>query len=223
MMHLLTGKKNKIFFYFILLLLFSSFNNINLSNFAKKKFKIDDIDIQTSYFEDFDINDLLNKNIFFLNKEKIMKNLNENPILKTFEIKKIYPNKIQIKLEKTKPVAKIISNKSNIYLGDNGKLFNSSKSYDFVPNITGEIDLININKIINILNLSSFKKSRIKQIKIFPSKRFDLIFIDGKILKFPSEINQKFVEDAFKIFINSDFDKPIIDLRLVNKIIVKNE
>ena len=132
-------------------------------------------------------------------------------------------NKIQIKLEKTKPVAKIISNKSNIYLGDNGKLFNSSKSYDFVPNITGEIDLININKIINILNLSSFKKSRIKQIKIFPSKRFDLIFIDGKILKFPSEINQKFVEDAFKIFINSDFDKPIIDLRLVNKIIVKNE
>ena len=223
MMHLLTGKKNKIFFYFILLLLFSSFNNINLSNFAKKKFKIDYIDIQTSYFEDFDINDLLNKNIFFLNKEKIMKNLNENPILKTFEIKKIYPNKIQIKLEKTKPVAKIISNKSNIYLGDNGKLFNSSKSYDFVPNITGEIDLININKIINILNLSSFKKSRIKQIKIFPSKRFDLIFIDGKILKFPSEINQKFVEDAFKIFINSDFDKPIIDLRLVNKIIVKNE
>ena len=109
MMHLLTGKKNKIFFYFILLLLFSSFNNINLSNFAKKKFKIDYIDIQTSYFEDFDINDLLNKNIFFLNKEKIMKNLNENPILKKFEIKKIYPNKIQIKLEKTKPVAKIIS------------------------------------------------------------------------------------------------------------------
>ena len=76
---------------------------------------------------------------------------------------KIYPDKIQIKLEKTKPVAKIISNKSNIYLGDNGKLFNSNKSYDFVPNITGEIDLININKIINILNLSSFKKVKLNK------------------------------------------------------------
>ena len=71
MMHLLIGKKNKIYFYLILLL-FSSFNNINLSNFLQKKnLKINYIDIQTNYFENFDINDLLNKNIFFLTKKKL--------------------------------------------------------------------------------------------------------------------------------------------------------
>ncbi len=220
---LLIGRKKKIYFYLMLLLLFTTYNNVELTNLFENKFKVNHIDIQKTNLEIFDTNDLLNKNIFYLNKKKLIKNLTEDPILKSFEIKKIYPNKIKINLEKTKPVARIFSNNSNTYLGDNGKLFNSNKSYDYIPNIVGEIDLMNVNKIINILNLSSFKKSKIKQIKIFPSKRFDLIFIDGKILKFPSEVNQKFIEDAFQIFINPDFDKSIIDLRLINKIIVENE
>ena len=51
--------------------------------------------------------------------------------------------------------------------------FNSNKVMILFLDIIGKIDLININKIINILNLSQFKKIKLNKLKFFHQK--DLI------------------------------------------------
>ena len=149
--------------------------------------------------------------------------LKNNPILGSYEIKKIYPNTIRILLVKSNPIAKINRNKKTVYLGDNGKIFKQTKINVQIPEIVGEINLEYINRIIKVINNSSFKLNKIKVIKIYPSNRFDLIFNNSDIIKFPYNVDQKFIEDAFLFYKNNTIYSKIIDLRFKNKIITSNE
>ena len=105
-----------------------------------------------------------------------------------------------------------------MYIGDNGKVFKTKKLFNSIPEIIGEKDLKNINYILQTLNNSSFALEDIKIIKIYPSKRFDIIFSNGRTIKFPLEIEDKFMKYAFEIFNNEGMQR-IIDLRLNKKII----
>ena len=51
------------------------------------------------------LNFLLNKNIILIDKNEIQKKLEEIDIIESFEIKKVYPNKIKIKIFEKKPIA----------------------------------------------------------------------------------------------------------------------
>ena len=148
--------------------------------------------------------------------------LSNNPLVKYFEIKKIFPNTLKVNLVKSIPIAKIIENENYLYIGDNGKVFKSKKMYTSIPEVLGEKNLKNINYILQTLNNSSFIMKDIKIIKIFPSKRFDIIFSNGRKIKFPLKIEDKFMKYAFEIFNNGDMQR-IIDLRLNKKIISQNE
>ena len=55
-------------------------------------------------------------------------------------------------------------------------------------------------------------------IKIYPSNRIDIIFNNKRIIKFPVDIDNKFMEYAFNIYNHSDM-KNLIDLRLKKRII----
>ena len=81
-------------------------------------------------------------------------------------------------------------NGETLYLGDNGKLFNSEDKQNLIPTILGKIELENINRIIKLLNYSLFKIGEIKFIKIYPSK-IDLVLRDNTTLKLPLKLNQK--------------------------------
>ena len=223
MMHQPIGKKTKIYSYVFLLILFSTSFNINLSTSIKKEFRIKKIQIDEINSENFKRGYFLNKNIFLINEKKLKQALLENSSLKFFEIKKIYPDTIKIILEKSQPVAKIIMNGETLYLGDNGKLFNSEDKQNLIPTILGKIELENINRIIKLLNYSLFKIGEIKFIKIYPSKRIDLVLRDNTTLKLPLKLNQKILTEAFEIYNKKEFYQQIIDLRLDNKIILRNE
>ena len=223
MMHQPIGKKTKIYSYVFLLILFSTSFNINLSTSIKKEFRIKKIQIDGINSENFKKGYFLNKNIFLINEKKLKQALLENSSLKFFEIKKIYPDTIKIILEKSQPVAKIIMNGETLYLGDNGKLFNSEDKQNLIPTILGKIELENINRIIKLLNYSLFKIGEIKFIKIYPSKRIDLVLRDNTTLKLPLKLNQKILIEAFEIYNKKEFYQQIIDLRLDNKIILRNE
>ena len=222
-MHPLINKKLRIYFYIFLLLLFSTFYNNKLSFFFDKKFRIIFIDTQLETLKNIEFNYLIDQNIFNINKKYLKSIMDENPELKSFEIKKIFPNKLKINHVKAQAIAKINSNENYIYFGDNEKLFQSNKLYDQIPEIIGKIDLKNINKIIQSLNSSQFIINKIKFIKIYPTNRFDLIFYNQKIIKFPVKYNQKILNRAFNIYNQNSFKKNIIDLRLENKIITYNE
>lgn len=222
-MHQPIGKKTKIYFYLVLLILFSTSFNINLSTSIKKEFRIKKIQTDEINLENFKKSYFLNKNIFLINEKKLKQAFLENSSLKFFEIKKIYPDTIKIILEKSQPVAKIIINGETLYLGDNGKLFNSEEKKNLIPTILGKIELENVNKIIKLLNYSLFKIGEIKFIKIYPSNRIDLVLRDYTTLKFPLKLNQKILIKAFEIYNKKEVYQEIIDLRLDNKIILRNE
>ena len=221
-MHLQIDKKIKIYFYLILFLLFSTFYNSNLAFYFNSKFKIIKIENKSKNMEINDLNYLLNNNIFNIDKKLLSHKLNNNTILKSYEIKKIYPDTLKIHLVKSNPIAKIIQNGSFIYLGDNGKVFNSFQVNYQIPEVVGKINLRYVNKIFKIINHSSFNLDKIKIIKIFPSNRFDLIFNNNSIIKFPENVDQKFIENAFIFHKNNIYNKTI-DLRIKNKIIIANE
>ena len=222
-MHPLINKKIRVYFYIFLLLLFSTFYNNRLSYFFDEQFKIKIIDEQPETLKNIEFNNLIDKNIFYINKKYLKSLIDENPVFKSFEVKKIFPNKLKINYVKTRAVAKITSDENPIYLGDNQKLFKSSKPYDSIPEIIGKVDLKIINKIIQNLNSSPFTINKIKFIKIYPTNRFDLIFNNQKIIKFPVNYNQKILKHAFNIYNDNNFKKNVIDLRLENKIILYNE
>ena len=221
-MRLSIDKKIKIYFYLILFLLFSTFYNSNLALYLNTKFKINKIENKNNNMEISDLNYLLNNNIFSIDKKLLSDKLRDNTILRSYEIKKIYPDTLKINLIKSNPIAKIIENGSYTYLGDNGKVFNSSQVNYKVPEVIGKINLRYLNKIIQIINNSSFNLDKIKIIKIFPSNRFDLIFNNNSTIKFPENVDQMLLENAFIFHKNNIYNKTI-DLRIKNKIIIANE
>ena len=222
-MLLLIDKKIKIFFYLILFLLFSTFNNLNLQLYFNSKFKVINIENRNESMKIYDLNYLLNRNIFNIDKKFLSNKLENNSILKFYEVKKIYPDTIRIQLIKSNPIAKIIQNGNTVYIGDNGKIFNSTHVNYEIPEIIGKIDLEHLNRIIKIVKNSSFKLNKIKTIKIYPSNRFDLLFNNKDIIMFPHNVDKRSLENAFIIYKNKNIYKKKIDLRLKNKIITSNE
>ena len=216
-------KKIKIYFYLILFLLFSTFYNIDLALFFNNKFKVTNIENQDDNIKIYELNYLLNNNIFNIEKKSLSYKFKNNTILKSYEIKKIYPDTIKIQLVKSNPIAKIIQNENTLYLGDNGKIFDSTIGNYQIPEIVGKINLEYINRIIKIINNSSFTLNKIKVIKIYPSNRFDLVFNNRDIIKFPHYVDQKFIENAFIFYKNKNIYGNTIDLRLKKKIITNNE
>jgi len=216
-------KKIKIYFYLSLFLLFSTLNNMNLELYFISKFKVINIENQNKNMKIYELNYLLNRNIFNIDKKFLSYKLKNNSILKFYEVKKIYPDTIKIQLVKSNPIAKIIQNGKIVYLGDNGKIFDSTMGNYQIPEIVGKIDLEYINRIIKIINNSSFALNKIKVIKIYPSNRFDLVFNNKDIIKFPHYVDQKFIENAFIFYENNNIYSNTIDLRLKKKVITNNE
>ena len=60
-------------------------------------------------------------------------------------------------------------------------------------------------------------------IKIYPSQRFDLKFKNEKIIQFPKNVNKEFMNNAFPFYNTKNISKKIIDMRLEEKIILKND
>ena len=97
-----------------LLLLLSTYNSSSNLNF-NSKFNIEEIIIENnSIFKNEEIKKdlffLYKTNIFSVKSKNISKQLNNDSFIESFEIKKIYPNKLRIKVFEKKPIA-ILQNK----------------------------------------------------------------------------------------------------------------
>ena len=97
------------------LFLFLSTYNVNNNHKFGSKFKIKKIFIENNLIlEEKKIKDnllfLYQKNILFLEKKEIKRRLDELNFVESFKVKKIYPNKVKIKIFEAQPIA-IIQNK----------------------------------------------------------------------------------------------------------------
>ena len=129
-MHQQKGKK--IFIYLFLMILVGSITNFKLNNY--EIFKIRNIEISgLTNLENSElkkkIKNLNLNNIFLLNKFELSQIIDSNNLVQNYEVIKIYPSSINIKIIKTKLLAKLNKDGKILYIGSNGKLseFNYSK------------------------------------------------------------------------------------------------
>ena len=147
-MHQLINKKLKILFYIVILLLFSTFININFHDFISNFFSIKKINIygvngqkKEKILSKF--SRIVSSNIVFINKDEFKNILDEYNFLENYKVNKKYPSEINIFLEETKLVANTNISGKNYFLGSNGKLILTDKANNNIPNIFGKFNTKN--------------------------------------------------------------------------------
>ena len=220
-MHLKVNKK--IFIYIFLFLILGSINNKNLYNI--KFSQITDINIEglsekehSKLIESLEILNL--QNVFFLDKNKIIKILNSNNLIENFFIFKKYPSSLEIKIKQAEFLAKVNKNGKIYYLGSNGKLILSEKNSTELPFVFGEFKSKDFFDLYQVINDTSFDFNEIKKLFFFNSGRWDIETYSGVLIKLPREEFKQSFNISLKILNDDKFEKiKIIDLRQSNQVI----
>ena len=218
-------KSKKILKYFFLLLLVGSINNINLNDL--KLHNIHNVNIIG--LDNEDKRNLLNKvdfnlyNIFSINKDDLIKEIESNALVEKYFILKKYPSSLNINIEKTKFLAKINKNEEIFYLGSNGKFIKNDFSKKQLPFIFGNPDVIQFFSIKKIIDQSKISYKEIKNLYFFPSRRWDLELKDNTIIKLPNDNTYLALNLAIEFLNDRKFkDDKIIDARIENQIILND-
>ena len=225
-MHQLIDKKNKIVIYLIFLLILSTTSNKNIDqqtnyNIVINKIEITGLSINNNLQLKNKLDNFLYKNIFFLGKKEINNIILKYNIIEEYNVKKIYPSKLDIDVKPTKFIAKISSN-NRLLVGSNGKLIENEITNEKLPYIFGKFNSKEFLKFKEIVEYSKFNFADLKSIFFYSSKRFDILTIDEILIKLPKNNLLKSLNVANKIIIDNQFkDKKIIDLRISGHIIIQ--
>ena len=221
-MHLKIDKNFRFFTYCLIILFLTSINNYNL--YDKKIFYIDKVEVNgfsenKNILIKKEIKNILNKNIFFIEKNYFKDFFNRNDT-KDLIIKKIYPNTLIINFIPAKPICIILLEDRKIILGDNGKKLNNETIEKEIPKVSGSKNFNYIFEVINLLKLSKLDYNTIDEIIFFKSGRFDIKLENEILIKFPIKYTEDIINYSSHLLIDKKFvNSKIIDLRLENKII----
>ena len=203
--------------------------NYNVLNDFKKFFLISNIQIKTN-FTKIDkkiltqINYLFDKNIFFIKKNYVLENLTDLNFLENIEIKKNYPSTILIKATKTNIIGMTYLNQKKYYVGLNGRfIYSENLSVEKkVPLIFGVFQISEYIELLSILKKQNINAELISKFYFHKNKRWDLYFKDNTIIKLPNTKIEKAIEN-YKNLKKDMKPNTIIDLRIANRIIIKND
>jgi len=217
-------KSKKILVYFFLLIIISSTNNISLNSFKFDKIqniKVTGLSIDENKSLLNEIKNLNLKNIFFINQNSIKNVLNLNALVENYEVKKKYPSSIEIKIDKTKFLAKISRNGKMLIIGSNGKLSSYDEEKINLPFIFGNPDIKEFLIFKKILDQSKFSYSQVENLYFFPSKRWDLRLKNNTLVKLPRNFSVGHLNDLYKFLENYNIEKfTVVDGRINNQIIL---
>ena len=217
----------KILLYIFLIIFLSTLNNNFFSNI---KFKtIDKITIKG--LEGEEKQDLLNnlellnlKNIFFLNKYKLIKNLEANELIENYTVLKKYPSSIEIRIHKTKFLANVFKDGKSFVLGSNGKLIQSVEKNNNLPNIFGDYNKDSFFNLLKSIKKSNFELFEIKNLYFFKSGRWDIETNDNMIIKLPKKNLEDSLNLSLDLINNNKFKNvKILDLRQDKQVILNGK
>ena len=231
-MHLSKDKKNKLFFYFLLFILLGT--QITKNQESNKNSITDITQIQVfglSEVDNFEISQkfqsLLFENIFLINKKKFKEILSQNNLVESFNIKKLYPNIIQINIQKTNFLALTFYRDEIFFIGSNGKLVKADNNENFqkkLPFVFSNGNYRSFLKLKKIIDKSEFDYYEIESFYHFPSSRWDIKTKNGLLIRLPEYNVFNSLQYVNLIKLNNEFKKnKIIDLRIPKKIIFSNE
>jgi len=181
--------KNRLLSALILLLLLSTYNIQNTFSLSSK-IKIQEVIVENNLILDEQmikkkLSFLYRTNIFLLNTDKIASELKEIDFINSFEIKKLYPDKIKIKVFEKKPIAVIQNKQVKKYFTNSGEIINfiDLKEYNDLPIVFGDKEnfLIFYQKLKQV----NFPINEVKKFYLFESKRWDLITNNDQVIKLP--------------------------------------
>ena len=219
-------KGKKILIYLFILIFLGSINNTALTKIKFENIK----NITISGLNDDENINLLNniqdlnlKNIFLINKNQISKIINSNSLVEKYEIKKKYPNSLDIKISRTNFLAKIRINEKIYLVGSNGKLSDIKFSDKELPYIFGKPKIDELIKFTDIIYQSKFSLNEIENLYFFPSKRWDLKLKNKITLKLSKDLNQFSLDEVFEILNDNNFNNiKVVDARIKNQIILND-
>ena len=224
-MHRLTDKKNKIIVYLIFLLILSTTNNKSLEfqhNYSANinKIQVSGLSNRVNSQIRNRLEKLINSNIFFINKDKIDKIISEYNLVELYSVKKIYPSKIEIKIEQTKFIAKI-SGSNQVLVGSNGKLIKYEIN-ESLPFLFGKFNSKKFLEFKGIVDNSAFKFNDLISVSFYPSKRWDITTVENILINLPQDNLLQSLNLAYKLIIDDSFKEiKIIDLRVKNHLVIK--
>ena len=224
-MQLISSKR--ILFYIFLIIFLSSLNNkyfLKIELKPIKKIKI--IGLEETEMQDLSNNfELLNlKNIFFLNKFEIVKNIESNKLVENYSVFKRYPSSLEVRIDKTKFLANIYKDGKSFVLGSNGKLIQTINRNNNLPNIFGDYDKASFFNLLKFIKKSNFKLSDIKDLYFFKSGRWDIKTDQNVIIKLPKKNLEESLNLSFAVLNDNEFkDIKILDLRQDKQVIVNGE
>ena len=217
-------KSKKILIYFFLIIVISSINNLSLHNL--KFNNINDIKISGLSKKENEI--LFQKikkmnleNIFFINSNEISNLIESNSLIEHYEVKKIYPSTIYVKIQKTNFYAKININDETFLIGSNGKLSPNHFQNNDLPFIFGKPNIKEFLYFKNIIDQSKFSYDQIENLYFYPSKRWDLKLKNNILLKLSEKPTIEYLDDLYQFLKQDNIEKfTIVDARLKNQIIL---
>ena len=215
-------KKNYIFFLLIVFLILSSTHNSNFkyNNFFNvKKIEVVGLNKTDNAFLENEFTELVGSNIFTINK-KSFELINSVNQIKSYNVKKIYPNQVKVYLESAKAIGFVKKMNEFVILGNNGKIIEPETLPKNIPELTGTNDMKKIFQTIEIIKKSDLNIKKIKKINFFPSKRVDIEFENKKKIKFPINLKIDDLNFGFRVINDEKFNQvKVIDLRIPNKVI----
>tara|TARA_B100000029_G_scaffold238482_1_gene235617 strand:- start:1260 stop:1955 length:696 start_codon:yes stop_codon:yes gene_type:complete len=224
----------KIFLIILVFIFLSTFNPQEIGPYSKNKsnfFKIKKIEILNNNLVNKNkilkkISHLYKKNIFYIEKSKIIEPLKEIDFLEKIEVKKVYPNTIVLIVYETKPLAILFKENKKYFIDNLSNLINfEEKTFsNYLPNIIGEGAESHFINFYKNLNDNKFPINEIKNYYYFPVGRWDIKLTNDKLIKFPINKINKAIIQSIELFERKDLESyNIIDLRIHDKIIVEKK
>ena len=222
----------KFFFLFLLLLLFF-LTSINSQIFIKKKeafynlksIEVTGLDQAINIEIEENLDFLKNTNIFFLDKKILKDQIKKYNFIEKYNIIKLYPSKIILKLQQTEFLAKTIKDNEIFLIGSNSKFINIKKFNNnyTLPLVFGKFTAKKFLYFKKLLSKSNLNYNNIEEVFFYPSGRIDIKNKDNVTIKFPQENLKEAINIASRILNNKKLKNNIIDLRIKNHLILTNE
>ena len=217
--------KNRLLISLLLLVLLSTYTP--QKSFLSTRFNIEEIKIENNLIlKEADIKKELNflyqTNLIFLKTSEIENRLKQIDFIESFEVKKIYPKKLRIKIYEKKPIAILQYKKDKFYISENINLINFIilENYRNLPVVFGKKEnfedlYINLKKI-------NFPLDLIKKYYFYESNRWDLEIYQKKIIKLPTKNYIQSLEKFINFKNKNNLDKyEVFDYRINNQLILK--
>ena len=191
------------------------------------KFNIKKINIENNFLikkKDLEnsLEPLINKNLLLLKNNEIEQLLEKNSLIKSFKIKKKYPDTLKIQIIEKKPIAILFNKTQKFYLSEKIDLIDFDNLFELedLPYVFGNQHEFKIfyNNLVNI----RFPFNHVIKYTFYETKRWDIETIDKKIIKLPSKDYIKSIESYLTIKNKKEFKKyKVFDYRIANQLILK--